>query len=292
MLRIASYNVNGIRATLKRGFEPWLSERGLDVLGLQEVRCRPADLPARCFGPYWTVYNPGQLAGRNGVAICTKTPVAEIRSWGDVIGFDPDGFPLDVTPASTDCPVEALGDYLNEGRYLEVDLADVPVTVGCLYLPKGATLDDDEAKYRRKQDFMAGLATYLDMCVAQAKTTGREFVIMGDFNIAHTNNDLKNWKSNQKSEGFLPEERAWFTQVLSTGELVDVLRTQYPDQPGPYSWWSWRGQAFVNDAGWRIDYQLSTPKLAEAATTAVIDRELDYPSRRSDHAALVIDYNI
>lgn len=292
MYRIASFNVNGIRATLKRGFETWLAESGCNAIGIQEVRCPVKSLPENCFAGYYATYNPGKLAGRNGVAILTKQPPAAVRSWGEVIGYDSEGNQLELTAESTTPPIEQLEDYANEGRYVEVDLADAPITLGCLYLPKGATADEDEAKYLRKQNFMASFTKYLAHAISEAKQKDREFLVIGDFNIAHEQLDLKNWRSNTKSEGFLPEERQWVTDTLAETGLVDVVRAQNPQTPGPYSWWSWRGQAFTNDSGWRIDYHLATNGLAETAIDSFVAREDSYESRRSDHAAVVVDYQI
>ncbi len=289
MIRIASFNINGIRATLKRGFSEWLSSRQCDVVALQEVRAQMKVLPPEAFAGYYATYNPGELAGRNGVAILTRVEPAAIRSWGDAVVLDPQGLFSD-TPVDSTEPYENLSDYEDEGRYIELDLADSPLTVGCLYLPKGATQDEDEPKYLRKMNFMSGFAQYLPEAIETANKKGREFLVVGDFNIAHQNADLKNWRNNQKSEGFLPEERQWVTDTLAATELVDVVRQQYPDQDGPYSWWSWRGRAFENDSGWRIDYHWATEKLASSTVAAVTDREDSYQERRSDHAAVVVDY--
>ena len=114
----------------------------------------------------------------------------------------------------------------------------------------------------------------------------------GDFNIAHTELDIKSWKTNLRSEGFLPEERAWFGEATSSGGFVDVIRQLNPDRPGPYSWWSWRGKAFDNDAGWRIDYQLATAPLAARATTATVGRAATYAERWSDHAPVIVDFDL
>src|SRR5690606_26375192 len=136
-------------------------------------------------------------------------------------------------------------------RYLEVDLADAPVRVASLYLPKGAAWPHEEGsrdKYERKMRFMRGFARLLTASRREAAALGREFVVVGDFNVAHTRQDLRNWRSNQKSEGFLPEERDWFGSIVGPRRLVDVVRHLEPESDGPYSWWSWRGQAFANDS--------------------------------------------
>ena len=182
-----------------------------------------------------------------------------------------------------------------EGRYVEADydLAGWRLTVGSLYLPKGGRADDtpeELARYRRKLRFLRAFRPYLTRARLRARTQGREFLVMGDLNIAHTRQDLRNWRSNQANVGFLPEERAWFDSILGPRTLVDVVRRLHPDAEGPYSWWSWMGNAFTNDTGWRIDYHLATPALARAARTGGTDRPLSYEARLSDHAPVVVDY--
>ena len=204
--------------------------------------------------------------------------------------------PAQALTGNTDgLPTELL-PFADEGRYIEVDLADTPLTVACLYLPKGATPDPANEKTIAKQDrkmaFLTGFRDHLVRRRQECTTQGRHFLVMGDFNIAHENADLKNWKANQRNEGFLPEERQWFDTILSPDTLIDVVRAQHPDTNGPYSWWSWRGKAFVHDAGWRIDYHLASPELASKAITAEIDRDPSYSERTSDHAAVVVDYDL
>ena len=310
-MRIATHNINGIRAAQRRGFTDWLAGRDLDVVALQEVRCPVAALPLDAFGDHHVVYEPGTLAGRNGVAILTRTPVAEVRSWGaETFAFAPGQEPVMLDPGATEASeyvlARELRTFAHEGRYIEVDLADEPLTVASLYLPKGGLPEhlnttpgrngqidpQNPARYARKMAFMAGFARHLDRTRLAAAKAGREFLVMGDFNIAHTNADLKNWRSNQKSEGFLPEERAWLGSLLGPRKLTDVVRALRPDEDGPYSWWSWMGQSFNKDVGWRIDYHLATRKLAKKAVSAVVDREADYEARMSDHAPVVVDYDL
>ena len=297
-MRIASFNINGIRAALKRGFSERMEARDCDVIGLQEVRCRPADLPEGAFGDRHVSWAPGSLAGRNGVALLTRTAPAEVRSWGTHLVMTPGQAPTPaqvLTGNTNGLPTELL-PFADEGRYIEVDLADTPLTVACLYLPKGATPDPANEKTIAKQDrkmaFLTGFRDHLVRRRQECTAQGRHFLVMGDFNIAHENADLKNWKANQRNEGFLPEERQWFDTILSPDTLIDVVRAQHPDTNGPYSWWSWRGKAFVNDAGWRIDYHLASPELASKAITSEIDRDPSYSERTSDHAAVVIDYDL
>jgi exodeoxyribonuclease-3 len=131
---------------------------------------------------------------------------------------------------------------------------------------------------------------YLKEARKRLESQGRELVVCGDWNIAHREADLKNWKSNQKTAGFLPEERAWLTRVFDEAGYVDIVRSLHPDTVGPYSWWSYRGRAFDNDAGWRIDYQIATPGLAKLAKTAVVERAEDHPSRWSGHAPVTVTF--
>lgn len=263
--------MNGIRASIRRGLTDWLIEREPDILTCQEMRCPPGEVPD--LSGYELTYDPGDRAGRNGVAILTRRPVIACRS-----GFGNRRFDI-------------------EGRYLEVDLDPAGrypgLTVGSLYLPKGERpLDGPNAaaKHRRKLAFMRSFGVYLTRARKRAQAAGREFVVTGDFNIAHTWLDVRNWRGNQKNSGFLPEEREWFTKILGPRTLIDVVRRLRPDDPGPYSWWTWRGNAFDNDTGWRIDYQLATPGLAAAATRGGTDRESSYPARMSDHSPVVVDY--
>lgn len=305
-MRIATFNVNGIRATQKRGFDQWLATRGCDVVALQEVRCPVPLLPEGVFRDYHLAYDAGQLAGRNGVALLTREAPLAVRSWGAgaLVRAPGDSHVELREPGERDPLARELKAFATEGRYLEVDLAEAPLTVASLYLPKGglpAELQvegrmgrdkpDGGAKYQRKMAFLKGFARHLTSARRAAMAQGREFLVMGDFNIAHEKLDVRNWRGNQKSEGFLPEERAWMDEILSPRSLVDVVRRLHPDQEGPYSWWSWMGQAFVNDSGWRIDYHLASPALARSAVRGGTDREASYEERLSDHAPVVVDYD-
>lgn len=272
VLRVASFNVNGIRAAQRRGFEAWLAERSPDIVGVQEMRCPPDLVPADVFAGRHLTYHAGNLPGRNGVALVTLVPPTAVRHGFGHRAFDP------------------------EGRYTEIDLdlpGRPPLTVGSLYLTKGAPLvgpEANEAKYRRKMRFMASFRSYLQQARRRARQQGREFLVMGDFNVAHTRADLRNWRGSNQKEGFLPEEREWFGTLLGPRTLVDVVRRLHPDAEGPYSWWSWRAGAFDRDAGWRIDYQLASPALAQAAVAAGTDKEATAAARISDHAPVVVDY--
>ncbi|MBW3084280.1 Exodeoxyribonuclease III [Austwickia sp. TVS 96-490-7B] len=304
MVRIATFNVNGIRAAQRRGFEKWLTSRDCDVVALQEVRCPVAALPDGVFGSYHVTYDSGQLAGRNGVAVLTRHAPTAVRSWGAgvLVRAPGDGHVELREHEERGSLARELRAFADEGRYVEVDLAQQPLTVACLYLPKGglpAHLQDPKrmretpdggVKYQRKMDFLAGFARHLRSARRTAAAQGREFLLMGDLNIAHTPTDVNNWRRQQKTEGFLPEERAWLDEVIGPRTLIDVVRQLHPDAQGPYSWWSWMGQSFAKDVGWRIDYQLATPALAKSATSAGVDRDPSREERISDHAPVVVDY--
>jgi exodeoxyribonuclease III len=291
-MRIGTHNVNGIRATLVRGFRDFWAGAAADVVALQEVRCRAHDLPLDAFDGWHATLELGKLAGRNGVAVLTRTPPVAVRTLhGGTAHAVVDGELAEI--GSTVTGGRDLRPFALEGRYLEVDLADAPLRVASLYLPKGAAWPHDELgeeKYQRKMRFMRGLARQLTASRRAAAADGREFLIMGDFNIANTQLDLKAWRSNQKSEGFLPEERDWFSSILGARTLVDVVRAKEGAVEGPYSWWSWRGQSFTNDVGWRIDYHLASPGLARRATSTWTAKEASYEARLSDHCPVIVDY--
>ncbi|UEJ81312.1 endonuclease/exonuclease/phosphatase family protein [Brachybacterium halotolerans subsp. kimchii] len=313
-LRIATVNINGIRATLRRGFGDWLRERGCDVIALQEVRAQADKLPGGAFGEYHAALDTGSVPGRNGVAVLTRQPPAAVRTWSGTAllagpstsGERPSASngapPLAEVPAEDRVVLpRGLRPFADQGRYIEVDLAEAPVTIASLYLPKGGLpaelqrpermreAPDGGARYARKMAFMAAFSTYLTRARRAAAAAGREYLLMGDMNIAHTCRDLAAWRRNQQNDGFLPEEREWFGQQLGPRTLVDVVRSLRPEEDGPYSWWSWLGQSFAKDAGWRIDYHLATPRLARSARRAVVDRDVA-GTRLSDHAPVVVEY--
>ena len=264
MLTIATVNVNGIRAAFRRGMGEWVDARRPDVLLLQEVRA-----PQELVGDFlpaseWDLaHAESEAKGRAGVAIASRLPMRAIR-----IGLG-DGLPS------------------SSGRWVEADL-DLPggevLTVISTYIHSGTVgLPSMEEKY-----------AFLDLVtarLAELGAAGRLAVLAGDVNIAHRNVDLKNWKGNLKAAGCLPEERAYLDRWSDLG-WVDVGRRLGGDGPGPYTWWSWRGKAFDNDAGWRIDYQLATPALAARALKAEVDRAASYDARFSDHAPVVVTYDV
>ncbi|MFD0270505.1 exodeoxyribonuclease III [Streptomyces sp. NPDC127106] len=263
MLTVTSVNVNGIRAAAKKGFSPWLAGSEADVVCLQEVRAEEAQIPDEVRQPegWHTVFAPAAAKGRAGVAVYARREPERVQ-----VGFGSDEFD-------------------GSGRYLEVDLPGV--VVASLYLPSGeAGTEKQDEKYR----FMAEFLPYLTALKEKAAADGREVVVCGDWNICHREADLKNWRTNRKSAGFLPEEREWLGKVYSDAGYVDVVRELHPDEEGPYSWWSYRGRAFDNDSGWRIDLQVATPGLAARAVKAFVERAETHPERWSDHAPVTVVY--
>ncbi|MEZ0069444.1 exodeoxyribonuclease-3 [Streptacidiphilus sp. MAP12-20] len=261
---ITTANVNGLRAASAKGYVEWLAATSADVVCLQEVRAEPQQLAAEVAAPagWHVLWAPSKTAkGRAGVAVLSRAEPDRQK-----IGFGSDEFD-------------------GSGRYAEIDLPGL--TVASLYLPSGevGTPRQDE-----KERFMAEFIDYLKVLRERAAAQGREVVVCGDWNIAHQQADLKNWKSNQKSAGFLPEERAWLSRVFDEVGYVDTVRRLHPDVTGPYSWWSYRGRAFDADSGWRIDYVAATPGLAARATSAVVERAASHPERWSDHAPVTVTF--
>jgi len=254
-MRIITLNVNGLRSAERKGFARWLTRaEPWDVVCLQEIRCLAGDVPRSLAAPRRShaAFHPAQRKGYSGVALYAKRPPRLVPGFGHA-EFDP------------------------EGRYLQADFADLSVI--SVYLPSGSSGPHRQAS---KVRFLDAFLPHLDALVK----SGREVVLCGDWNIAHQPIDLRNWRSNQKNSGFLPEERAWLTRVFDELGFVDVFRRIDP-RPDQYTWWSNRGQAWANNVGWRIDYQVATPGIAKTARAVSI-----YTNRRfSDHAPLIVDYD-
>lgn len=262
---MTSVNVNGLRAAAKKGFLPWLEATTADVVCLQEVRAEASQLPAAVREPagWHVVHAPAEARGRAGVSVYTRLAPERVQ-----VGFGSAEFDL-------------------SGRYLEVDLPGL--TVASLYLPSGEVGTDRQPE---KERFMKEFLVYLYELRVRAAADGREVLVCGDWNIAHQEADLKNWKANHKNSGFLPEERAWLGEVFAGAGYVDVVRSLHPGVTGPYSWWSYRGKAFDNDSGWRIDYHVTTPGLAAKAVSAVVERAESYDLRWSDHAPVTVAFDV
>ncbi|MEO1766590.1 exodeoxyribonuclease III [Thiobacter aerophilum] len=254
-MRIITANLNGIRSAADKGFFQWLARQRADVVCVQELKAQATDLTREMLQPdkLFGYFHYAEKKGYSGVGLYSRRQPDEI--------------------------IEGLGlpDIDAEGRYLEARFGTWSVV--SLYLPSGSA---SEARQQAKFNFLARFRPRLDAL----RASSREVVICGDWNIAHTEKDLKNWRSNQKNSGFLPEERAWLSQVLASG-WVDVYRHLYPEAEGEgYTWWSNRGQAWAKNVGWRIDYQIATPGIAARALSARV-----YKAQRfSDHAPLIVDY--
>ena len=269
-LRVATVNINGIRAAHKRDMATWFANRNIDIITLQEVRA-PGDILEKLLGDIvgdeWdSLYihaDECEAKGRAGVAIASRYKPLETRT--------------------------GLADGINDsGRWVEADFVTPDgskLSVASVYVHSG---DVDTPKQDDKYEFLDAMVDYLP----KMQDRNPHSVVTGDLNVGHTELDIKNWKGNVKNAGFLPEERAYFDKFFSEEHLswVDVGRTVAGNVPGPYTWWSYRGKAFDNDAGWRIDYHMATPPLAEKVTKAVVDRAPSYDRRFSDHSPVVVDY--
>ena len=259
---ITTFNVNGIRAACRKGLGEWLKNQEPDIVCLQEIRAEESDIPREILNPenYHAHFFAAEKKGYSGVALLSKTKPDEIQK----------GFQL-----------PEFAEFDSEGRFLSARFGKLQII--SLYLPSGSAGD-----YRQesKMRFLSAFLPYLKSQFLESQKKGESLIFCGDFNIAHNEIDLKNWKSNQKNSGFLPEERAWFSDVLKLG-FVDVFRHLYPAESDCYTWWSNRGKARENNVGWRIDYQLATPNVAQTAQKAWVEREPRY----SDHAPLSVFYN-
>ena len=272
--RIASVNVNGIRAAYRKGMGDWLAERKPDIVAVQEVRAERADIDALVDSSWYVVNDEATAKGRAGVAIVSRKQPLAVRTEFGATDFD------------------------SAGRWIEADFSinGKSVTVVSCYVHSG---DADTPKQVEKYKFLDAFEGRL----AELAAGGALALVMGDLNVGHRTLDIKNWKGNTKKAGFLPAERAYFDRILGAEDdpaynagaglgWVDLGRRFAGEVPGPYTWWSQRGQAFDTDTGWRIDYHLATPTLAESALTYAIDKADAWDTRWSDHAPVVIDYDI
>ncbi|WP_198243782.1 exodeoxyribonuclease III [methane-oxidizing endosymbiont of Gigantopelta aegis] len=254
-MRIITFNANGIRAAERKGFFNWLKQQNADVVCIQETKAQEHQLSADVFCPtgYHCYYHDAIKKGYSGVALyCKKEPDTLIKG----IGWD---------------------DVDAEGRFIEAQFGNLSVI--SLYLPSGSSSEERQAiKFKFLDRFMPWLE--------QASQNGRDYIICGDWNIAHKEIDLKNWKANQKNSGFLPEERAWMDQLFAENKWYDAFRLVNSDAD-QYTWWSNRGQAWAKNVGWRIDYQIISASLKDKVLSASIYKD----ERFSDHAPLIMDYD-
>lgn len=258
MLRIISLNLNGIRSAWNKNVLPWAVAQQADIVCLQELKAQQADLNSEMQAPdgMHAYYHCAAKRGYSGVGIWSRMKPDRV-----IEGFDG-------------------GEFDAEGRYIRADFGGL--TVVSLYLPSGSSSPErQEAKFRFLDAFFPHMHSL--------RAEGRDIVLCGDWNIAHQPIDLKNWKSNQKNSGFLPEERAWLSKLFDEQGWVDVYRHLYPEAGDEcYTWWSNRGQAWAKNVGWRIDYQIATPEIARTAVAASIYKN----ERFSDHAPLIVDYDV
>lgn len=263
-MRIITLNANGIRAAARKGFFDWLRRQDADVVCLQETRVSDEHLADGTFRPrrYHCVYHHAERKGYSGVAIyARREPDRVITGFGGLLGDH-----------------DAWQEFDREGRYVEMQFGKL--SVASLYAPSGSSSEERQAAKFRFLDL------YLPTLRALRRRR-REYVICGDWNIAHKEIDLKNWRSNRKNSGFLPEERAWLDELFGPVGYVDAFR-RVNEKPDQYTWWSNRGRAWEKNVGWRIDYHVVTPGLRDAVGRAAVYRR----RRFSDHAPLTIDYDL
>ena len=259
MLKVISANLNGIRSASTKGFFDWLPQQNADLVGVQEVKAQH-DSVVGAFDQIDALrgwFHFAQKKGYSGVGLYSRHEPSDVKAGIGMPEFD------------------------DEGRWIELrfDKPGRAFSVISCYFPSGSSGEERQAvKYR----FLDAMATHLSQLKAE-----REFILVGDVNIAHKESDLKNWRSNQKNSGFLPEERAWMTKLLEGG-VNDVYRALHPTTTDEcYTWWSNRGQAYAKNVGWRIDYHLATARIAGLARTAAIYKEQKF----SDHAPLTVEYD-
>lgn len=261
MFKLTSLNLNGIRSASTKGLEPWLAAHQPDCICVQEVKAQAPDVAGRfeTLAGLQGHFHFAEKKGYSGTGVYTRKAPSDV-----ITGF---GSP----------------EFDAEGRYTELRF-DTPgrrFSIISAYFPSGSSGPErQEAKFRFLDQFFPHL---------MALKGQREFILCGDINIAHQEKDLKNWRSNQKNSGFLPEERAWMTRLLTEGGLVDVYRQLQPDTTDAcYTWWSNRGQAYANNVGWRLDYHLATPAVAATARTEAIYKGEKF----SDHAPITVEYEL
>jgi exodeoxyribonuclease-3 len=256
-MRIISANLNGIRSAAKKGFFEWMVAQEADVVCVQETKAQEHQLEAEIHYPagYHAYFFDAEKKGYSGVALYCKTEPDKItRGLGE--GFE---------------------DMDAEGRYIQADFDKL--SIASLYLPSGSS------KEERQQVKYSFMYRYEEVLKAQQRDR-RDYILCGDYNIVHKEIDIRNWKANQKNSGCLPEERAWLDKLFGEMGFVDAFRL-VNREAGQYTWWSNRGQAWANNVGWRIDYQVITPGLADYVTDAQIYKD----QRFSDHAPLIVDYS-
>tara|TARA_Y100001970_G_C14149023_1_gene811581 strand:- start:641 stop:1414 length:774 start_codon:yes stop_codon:yes gene_type:complete len=254
-MRLITINLNGIRSASSKGFFEWLNSQKADIVCVQETRIQPEQMTQNMIRPglHRSSFEFAEKRGYSGVGLYFKKKPDKI--------YNGIGWPL----------------IDREGRFIQADFGGLSVI--SLYLPSGSSGND-------RQQFKFEVLAYFEKWLKKELKSSREYIICGDLNIAHEKIDIKNWKSNQKNSGFLPEERAWMSKLFNNLGLLDVFRSlnKNPDQ---YTWWSNRGRAWEKNVGWRIDYQIATSMIGARAKSSSIFKE----KRFSDHSPLIIDYD-
>jgi exodeoxyribonuclease-3 len=255
-MRVITLNANGIRAAARKGLFDWLSDQDADFVCIQETKAQEHQLTDEAFWPqgYYCYYFDAQRPGYSGVALYSRIEPSDV-----IAGF-------------------GVEEFDNEGRYLELRIGKLSIV--SLYAPSGSSGPERQAS---KDRFLIAFGEHL----RALRRKRRRFVICGDWNIAHKQIDLKNWRGNQKNSGFLPHERAWMDQLFDDIGFVDAFRV-VNQEPEQYTWWSNRGQAWAKNVGWRIDYQVVSPTLRDSVRSVAIYKD----QRFSDHAPLTIDYDL
>lgn len=284
-LTITTANLNGIRAAKRKGVSKWLARNTPDIWCMQETRA-PQEILDEMFQDFGATYvEQGRIATPDDLA--TVDDVCRIKGRAGV------GLLTDRPVERTRIGLSGLSEDVDSGRWVEADVRTpqgYEITVVCVYVHAGG--DGDDIKEVQKYRFLDAMTERMRELQDIAASGGNQAVICGDFNIAHTPIDLKNAKANITTHGFLPEERAYMDRWIGQMEYVDVMRDLAGDIQGPYTWWSQRGRAFDNDAGWRLDYQFATPELALTARGFRVDRAEEWFKRWSDHAPLTITYDV
>jgi len=261
LFKLTSLNLNGIRSATTKGVEAWLAQHAPDCICVQEVKAQAPDVAGKfeALAGLKGHFHFAEKKGYSGVGVYTRHEPSDV-----VIGFDG-------------------GEFDAEGRYVETrfDTPSRKLSIISVYFPSGSSGPErQEAKFR----FLDKIYPHLMALKAE-----RDFIVCSDVNIAHKEADLKNWKGNLKNSGFLPEERAWMTKLTTEGGIVDVYRKLQPDTTDAcYTWWSNRGQAYAKNVGWRLDYHLATPAIADKACTEAIYKGEKF----SDHAPITIEYDL
>lgn len=254
-MRIVTFNANGIRSAARKGFYQWMYETAPDIVCIQELKAQYDQLSTEMKSPegYEGYFQCAEKKGYSGVSIYSKHPPLNVR-----YGL---GWP----------------DFDSEGRFVQLDFKGL--SIASIYMPSGSSSDD-------RQKFKEEILQRLKPVVLNLQQDKNSYIICGDINIAHRPADIRNWKGNKKNSGFLPQERSWMDWLLGDMGFVDAFRV-VNTRPGQYSWWSNRGNAYANNVGWRLDYQIISAELNDLVLSSSIYTGVKF----SDHAPVIVDYD-